>query len=89
MILTNSLHGVSQRDVGKEPRHNRCESLLSLDEQAQSTLETFPTCMSVPGIPQGQPPYQRALHNNNNNNNAKALDGGQPSLPSSELVLRS
>ena len=29
--------------------------------QAQGTLETFPACMSVPGIPQGQLSYQRAL----------------------------
>ena len=28
----------------------------------RAQLETFPACLSVPGIPRGQPSYQRALH---------------------------
>ena len=48
-------------DVGKEPRHNRCVSFTER-RGCFSTLQTFPTCMSVMGIPLGQLSYQRALH---------------------------
>ena len=34
---------------------------ISMGRRAQGTLETFPACMSVPGIPRGQPSYQRTL----------------------------
>ena len=60
MILTNSLHGVSLRDLGKEPRHNRYMPFMG--GRTEGTLETFPAYMSVSGISQGQPSYQHALH---------------------------
>ena len=37
-------------------------SVLLMGGRAQSTMETFPTCMSAPEIPPGQPSYQRLLH---------------------------
>ena len=37
--------------------------VLYMGGRAQGILETFPACVSVPGIPQGQPSCQRGLHN--------------------------
>ena len=47
------------RDVGKKTRHN--QYMFFGADLPKAHLETFPACMSVPRIPQGQPSYQRTL----------------------------
>ena len=57
--MTNSLHCVSQRMWARSLATLIVCSFLG--GHAQSTMETFPTCMSVPGLPRGQLSYQGAL----------------------------
>ena len=40
--------------MGKEPRHNCCASFFR-GGTCLSTLETFPTSISFPGMPLGKP----------------------------------
>ena len=68
MVPTTLVSQSLVRDVGKElPRFYRFYRFHLYSSGASrpiAQLETFPACTFVPGIPQGQPSYRRALHIN-------------------------
>ena len=55
LVSRNLVKGCGKEDVSID----RCPARA---DSPSAHLETFPACMFVPGIHQGQPSYQRALH---------------------------